>query len=151
MLVIKVLFQNFPSYFLRPSFHCHCCFVQSLGCVRLFVTPWIAAHQAPLSFTVSRSLLRLRSIESGMLSISSSAAPFSFCLRSFPASGSFPMSWPFTSGGQSIGPSASVSVLPMNIQGFFPLGLMAGLFFLQSKVLSRVFSSTTVQNQFFGA
>ena len=77
--------------------------------------------------------------------------PLSSCLQSFPASGSFPMSWPFTSGGQSIGASASVSVLSMNIQGSFPLGLMAGLFFLHSKVLSTVFSSTTVRNQFFDA
>ena len=74
--------------------------------------------------------------------ISSSVAPFSFCLQSSPASGSFPVSWLFTWGGQSIG--ASVSVLPMNIQGWCPLGL-AGLISLQSKGLSRVFSSNTVQ------
>ena len=60
-------------------------------------------------------------IQQCFLTISSSAAPFSFCLQSFPASGSFPMSWLFTSGGQNIGTSASV--LPMNIQGWFPLGL----------------------------
>ena len=57
------------------------------------------------------------------LTISSSAALFAFCLQSFPASGSFPVSWLFTSGGQSIGVSASASVLPMNTQGWFPLGL----------------------------
>ena len=57
------------------------------------------------------------------LTISSSAGLFSFCLQSFPASGSFPMSWHFTSGGQSIRTSASASVLPMHIQGWFPLGL----------------------------
>ena len=73
--------------------------------------------------------------------ISSSVAPFSFCLHSFPASGSFPMSWVFPSGSQSIG--ASASVLPMNIQGWFSLRLN-GLIFLLSKGLSRVFSSTTV-------
>ena len=55
--------------------------------------------------------------------ISPSAAPFSFCFQSFPASGSFPMNWLFTSGGQSVGASVSASVLPMNIQGWFPLGL----------------------------
>ena len=83
------------------------------------------------------------------LIISSSEAPFSFCLQSFPASGSFPMSQLFASGGQSIGASASTSVLPMNIQGWFPLGL-TGLISLQSKGLSRVFSSTTIRkHQFF--
>ena len=83
--------------------------------------------------------------------ISSSVVPFSSCLQSFPASGSFPMSQFFTSGGQSIGVSASASVLPMNIQDWFPLGL-TGFISLQSKGLSRVFSNTTVQkHQFFGA
>ena len=82
--------------------------------------------------------------------ISSSVIPFS-CLQSFPASGSFPVSWFFASGGQSIGPSASASVLPMNIHDWFPLGL-TGLISLQSKGFSRVFSSTRVQkHQFFGA
>ena len=70
--------------------------------------------------------------------ISSSLALFSSCLQSFPASGSFPVSQFFTSGGQNIGASASVSVLPMNIQDWFPLGLI-GLISLQSKGLSRVF------------
>ena len=83
--------------------------------------------------------------------ISSSVMPFSSCLQSFPASGSFPMSQLFTSGGQDIGASASVSVFPMNIQGWFPLGL-TGLISLQSKGFSRVFSSTTVwKHQFFAA
>ena len=72
------------------------------------------------------------------------------CLQSFPALGSFPMSWLFTSGGQSIGASASALVLPMNIQDWFPLGL-TGWISLQSKRLSWVFSNTTVQKyQFFG-
>ena len=74
----------------------------------------------------------------------SSGALFSLCLQSFPASGSFPMSRLFTSGGQSIGASASASVLPVNIQGWFPLGL-TGLISLQSKGLSRIFSITTVE------
>ena len=79
--------------------------------------------------------------------ISSSVIPFSSCLHSFPASGSFPVSQFFASDGQSIG--ASASVLLMNIQGWFPLGL-TGLLFLRSRGLSRVFSSTTVQkHQFF--
>ena len=82
--------------------------------------------------------------------ISSSVIPFSSCLQSFPASGSFPMSQFFASGGQSIGVSASASVLPMIIQGWFPLGL-TGLVSLQSTGLSRVFSNSTVQkHQFFG-
>ena len=73
------------------------------------------------------------------------------CLQSFPISGSFPMSQFFTSGGKIIGASASASVLPTNIQDWFPLGL-TGLISLQSKGLSRVFSNTTVQkHQFFGA
>ena len=83
--------------------------------------------------------------------ISSSVVPFSSCLQSFPASGSFPMSQFFTSGGQSIGVLASTSVLPMNIQGWFNLG-WTGWIFLWSKGLSRVFSNTTVQkHQLFGA
>ena len=78
-----------------------------------------------------------------------SVTPFFSCLQSFPASGSFPMSWLFASGGQSIG--ASVLVLPMNIQSWFPLGL-TNFISLQSKGLSRVFSSTTVwKHQFSGA
>ena len=83
--------------------------------------------------------------------ISSSVIPFSSCLQSFPASGSFPMSQLFASGGQSIGASASAPVLPMNIQDWFPLG-WTGCISLQSKGLSRVFSNTTVQkHQFFSA
>ena len=78
-----------------------------------------------------------------------SVVPFSSCLLSFPASGSFPVSRFFPSGGQAIGASASASILPMNIQGWFSLGL-TGLISLQSKGLSRVFSNTTVQkHQFF--
>ena len=81
---------------------------------------------------------------------SSSVVPFSNCLQSFPASGSFPMSQFFTSGGQSIGVLASASFLPMNIQDWFPLGL-TGWISVQSKGLSRVFSNTIVQkHQFFG-
>ena len=75
--------------------------------------------------------------------IFSSVVPFSSCLQSFPASGSFPVSWLFTSGGQSIGASVSASILPMSIQGWFPLGL-TGLISLLSRGLSRVFSSNTI-------
>ena len=83
--------------------------------------------------------------------ILSSVISFSSCTQSFPASGSFPVSQFFTSGGQSVGASASASVLSMNIQDWFPLEL-TGWICLPSKGLSRVFSNTTVQkHQFFGA
>ena len=83
--------------------------------------------------------------------ILSSVIPFSSCLQSFTASGSFQMSQFFQSGGQSTGVSASASVLPMNIQGWFPLG-WTGWISLLSKRLSRVFSGTTVwKHQFFGS
>ena len=83
--------------------------------------------------------------------ISSSVVAFSSCLQSFPASGSFPVRQFFTSVGQNIGVSASASVLPVNIQDWFPLGL-TDLISLQSKGNSRIFSNTTVQkHQFFGA
>ena len=112
------------------------------------VTPWTAACQTSLSITNSRSLLKLISIESMM---SSSVVPFSSCFQFFPASGSFQMSQFFASDGQSIGVSASASVLPITIQDWFPLG-WTGWISLQSKGLSRVFFNTTVQkHQFFSA
>ena len=99
-------------------------------------------------FHFSHSLLKLMSTESVM---PSSVATFSSHLQSFPASGSFPTSQLFASGGQSIGASASASVLPMNIQDWFPLG-RTGWISWQSTGLSRVFSNTTVRkHQFFGA
>ena len=115
--------------------------VQSLSCVRLFATLWTAACQAYLSITNSCSLFKFMSIE---LVMPSSGIPFPACLQSFPASGSFPISQFFTSGGQSIGVSPPASVLPMNIQDWFPLG-WTGWISLQSKGLSRVFCNTTVQ------
>ena len=125
--------------------------VQSLNCVRLFLTPWITARQASLSITNFRSSLRLTSIYRWCHpTISSSVVPFSSCPQSVPASESFPMSQLFPSGGQSIGVSASTSVLPMNTQDWF-LG-WTGWISLQSRGLSRVFSNTTVQkHQFVGA
>ena len=126
--------------------------VQLLSRVPLFVIPWIAALQASLSISNSRSPPKLMCIESVMLlAISSSVVPFSSCPQSLPASGSFPMSQFFASGGQSIGVSASASVLPMNTQDWSPLE-WTGWISLQSKGLSRLFSNTTVQkHQFFGA
>ena len=125
--------------------------VQLLSCVWLFATPWIVARQTSLSITTPEACSNsCPSSQWCHPTISSSVVPFSSCLHSFPASGSFLMSQFFTSGGQNIGTSASASVLPMNIQGWFPLG-WTGLIFLQSKGLSRVFSSITGQkNQFFG-
>ena len=120
--------------------------VQLPSHVWLFATPWTAARQASPSITNSQSLLKLMSIELVMppnhLVL---CRPFSSWHQSFPASGSFPVSQLFTSGGQSIGVSAQASVLPMNIQEWFPVGLI-GWISLQSKVHSRVFSNTTVQN-----
>ena len=127
--------------------------VQSLRRVRLFATPWTAAHQASLFITNSRSLLKLMSIEKVIPSnhLILRRPLFSSCLQSFRTSGSFQMSQLFTSGGQSIGVSVSKSVLPMNTQGWSPLG-WTGWISLQSKGLSRVFSNTTVQkHQFFSA
>ena len=131
----------------QAHIHHHSCIVPSLSSIWLFVTLWTAPRQVPPSSTVSPSLLKFIFIESVMLSISSSATTFSYCLQFFPASGSFLINQLFASGDQNTG--ASTSVLPMNIQGWFPLGLM-GLISLQSKGLTRVFSNITIQqHQFF--
>ena len=102
--------------------------VQLLSCAWLFGTPWTATGQAsncsslsPGACSNSRPL-----IQWCHPTISSSVIPFTSCLQSFPASGSFPVSWLFTSGDRSIGVSASTSVLPMNIQKWFPLGWAGG-------------------------
>ena len=107
--------------------------------------------QSSLSFTISGNLLKFMSIELVVLSNHLILCCFLLLLPSaFPASGSFPMSQLFISSGQTIGGSASSSVLPMNILGWFPLGL-TGLISLLSKGLSRVFSSVTVwKDPFFG-
>ena len=127
--------------------------VQLLSCVQFFVTPGTAACQASLSFTISQSLLRLMSIESVMPSnhlILFLLWFSSYFLPSiFPASGSFLMSWFFSSGGQNIRALASALVLPTNFQGWFSLR-STGQISLQSKRPSRVFSNTAVQkHQFF--
>ena len=134
------------------QFSCLChtfsiCFSVAQLCL-ILATPWAIAHQASLSFSLSWSLLTLMSVESMMPS--NHLVLCCSCPLSFPASGSFPVRPLFASGGQSIRTSASASVLPMNIQGWFPLGL-TGVIFLLSRGLSRVFSSTTVQkHEFFG-
>ena len=126
---------------------------QLLSCVRLSETPWTPACQASLSFTVSQSLLRPMSIESMMPSHHLIPCHFLLLLPLvFPSIRVFSRSWLFASGDQNIGVSASASVLPMNIQGWFSLEL-TGLISLLSRWLSRVlFSSITVwKHQFFSA
>ena len=112
---------------------------------------WTAACQTSLSITSFQSLLELMSIELMMPSNHLILChPFSACPKSFPASGSFQMSQLFPSSGQSIGVSASTSVLPMNTQDLSPLG-WTGWISLQSRRISRVFFNTTIQkHQFFG-
>ena len=115
--------------------------VHSPSYIWLFATPWTIAHQAPLSSTVSWTLLEFTSTKSVMLSNHLIFyCPLLLYLQSFLASGSFPMSWLFPSGGQNTGASASASVPPLNIQGWFPLGLTI-LISLLSKGLSRVIPS----------
>ena len=94
--------------------------VQLLSCVQLFATAWTAARQASLSITNSQSLLKLTSIK--LVPSNHLSRPLLFLPSIFPASGSFPISQLFTSDGQSIGVSATASVLPLNIQDWFPLG-----------------------------
>ena len=123
--------------------------VQSLRQVQLFLTPWIAAPQASLSFTITQSLIKFMYMTLSNHRIL--CRPIFLLHSTFPASGSLPMSQLFTSGGQSIRASALGSVLLMNSQGWFPLGL-TGLISLASKGLTRVLSRTTVQkHQFLGA
>ena len=141
----------FPTQELNPGLpHCrqilyHVQFssVQFLSHVRLFATPWTTALQACLSITNDRIHPNPCSLSQWCHpTISFSIVPFIFCPQSFPASGSFPMSQLFAWGGQSIGVSASTSVLSVN----------TGWISLQSKGFSRVFSNITVQkHQFFGA
>ena len=115
--------------------------VQSLTRVWLFATPWTAARQASLSITNSTQTHVYW--VSDAIQPSLPLVPFSSCLQSFPASGSFPVSQFFPSGDQSIGVSASASILPMNTQDWFPLGWTSWISLL-SKGLSRIFSNTTV-------
>ena len=129
--------------------HCHCCCSVAKSCRTLcYPMDWSTpGRPIPHHLQVYSDSCPLN--QWFHPTISSSATFFSFCLQSFPASGSFPMSQLFARGGQSIG--ASASVLPMNIQGWFPLGL-TDLIYLLSKGLSRVFSRTTFRkHQFFSA
>ena len=117
----------------------YCCLAgQSLSCVQLFATPWAAAHQASLSSTSFWSLLKLLSVESVMPShLLILCRPLLLLPSVFPSVRVFSVSQLFASGGQRIGASVSASVLPMTIQGLFPLG-WTGLISLQSKGLPRV-------------
>ena len=135
------------AHLLLKTSYCCCCSV-TRSCLTL-VTPWTGAQQAPLSSIISQNLFKFMSIESVMPS-NHLILCRPLLLLSFPESDSFPASQLFTSGGQNIGASASASVLPMNIQGWFLL-VLTHLISLLSKGLSRVFSSTTVwKHQFSG-
>ena len=161
-LLSKRLARVFPSttvrrhqFFSTQPFLLSSCYictsVQSLSQVQLFATPWLEHARPPCPSPTPGAYSN-----SCLLSwwchptISSSIIPFSSHLQSFLASGSFQMSLFFTSGGQSIGVSASALVLPKNIQDWFPLG-WTGWISLQSKGLSRVFSNTTVQKHQFSS
>ena len=173
MTKIAAAFRIFPEYiYIYTMYHISVCYiytylcthtiyavkandsmvvvVQLLSLVQLFVIPWTAACQ-PLFPSPRACPNSCPSSQWCHPTISSSVVPLSSCLQSFPASESLPMSQFFVLGGQSIGASASASVLPMNIQDLFPLGLTS-LISLQSRRLSRVFSNTTVRrHQFFSA
>ena len=146
----KLYFRRKTSKFIIGSMNSFFVVVQSLSCDQLFVTPWTAASQASLSFTISQSFLKFMATELVIPSnISSSAIPFSSCIQSFPASGYFLMSWLFASDGQ---------VLELQLEhnsfheysGLISLG-WTGWSSLQTKRLSRVFSNTTFQkHQIFG-
>ena len=125
------------------SLLCDCCCCSVTKSCPILCDPWTEAHQTSLSFTISWGLLKLMSI---YLVISFNHFILCHLLPLLPSifSSIRLFSWVFTSGGQSIGASASASVLPMNVHGWFPLGL-TGLISLLSKGLSRVFSSTTIQ------
>ena len=141
--LIPRLYKKFTQLNIRNKL-----LVAQLSHIWLLESPWTAACPS-LSPEVCSNSCPLSQWCHAI--ISSSVFPFSYCHQSFPSSGSFPKSRLFTSGGQIIGASSSASVLPVNIQGWFPLGL-SGLISLQSKGVSRVFSNTTVQkHQFFGA
>ena len=152
-LTLLSISASFPGNNIPNLFFWNLSSVQSLSRVQLFATPWTAACQTSLSITNSQSLPKPMSIELVVTSnhlILLLVVPFSYCLQSFPASGPFPMSQLFASGGQSIGVSASKSVLPVSTQDWSPLRWI-GWSSLQSQGLSRVFSNTTVQkHQFIG-
>ena len=150
-LVILLCVSAFSSPILTPVMGRKVQFrsVQLLSHVQLFATPWTAAHQASLPSPTPRACSNSCPLSWWCHpTISSFVIPFSSCFQSFPASGSFPVSQFSISNGPSIGASASASVIPMNIQGWFLLGL-TGLISLQSKGLSKIFSNTIVEKHHF--
>ena len=152
LLPSKYISQN-SLLSISPAFQVQFSSVQTLSRVQLFATPWTeGCARPPCPSPTPRVYSNLCPLSWWCHpTISSSVVPFSSCLQSCPASVSFPMSQFFTAGVHSIGVSASTSVLQMNIQDWSPLG-WTGWISLQSKGLSRVFSSTTVQKHpFFGA
>ena len=153
--MMKLVNLFIPSWWVGGFSHFHpndyiAVLVESLSHIWLLVTTWIATHQASLSFTISRNLFRIHVYCAGdAMQPSNPLSTPSPHPQSFLASGSFPMSRHCSSDGQTIG--ALASVLPMNIQGWFLLGL-TDLISLWFKGLSRIFSSITVQkHQFFNA
>ena len=149
MTPFLALLLTYPTTYLTSYLPCKFSSVQSLTCIQHFETPWTAACQASLSITSSQSLLKLMSIKSMMPSSHLNLyCSLNFYPQSLLASESFPMSQLFAWGGQSIGVSASISVLPMNTQDWSP-SEWTGWISLQSKGLSRVFSNTTVQKHQF--
>ena len=141
----KRIFQRPNLLSPLPLHQCLNVFIQLPSHVQPSATPWTAARQASLSFTISLFINSSPLNQWCHPTFLSSVTPFSSCPQSFPASGSFPVNWLFASGGRSIGASASASMLPMTIQGQYPLGL-TGLISLLSKGLSRVFYSTQFES-----
>ena len=146
--VISLILFFFKAFYFILGYHFSS--VQSLSHVQLFATPWTAACQASLSIINSQSLFKLMSFKSVMPSSHLILCrPLLFLPSIFHSIRVFSNESFFASDGQSVGTSASISALPMNILDWFSLGLN-GLVFLRSKGLSRVFSNTTVQkHQFF--
>ena len=141
---VVMVYQEFIELGASDSIKCCRCFssVQLLSCIWLFVTPWSAACQYSLSFTISLSLLKLMSIESVMPSNHLILChPLLLPPSIFPNIRVFPISQLFTSGGQSIGVSASASVLPMNIQDWFPLGWTGWISLQKSSTTPQMFTS----------
>ena len=142
-LCFTVSWHKNPNEILANPIYC-CCF-QLISHVHTFAIPWTAAGQDFLSFILSQSLFSSPLCWWCHPTISFSAVPFSSCHQSYPESRSLLMSQLFTSGGHNTGASASTSVLPMNIQDWFLLGLIDFIFLL-SKGFLKVFSSTQIKN-----
>ena len=128
--ILSLFYLRGHPFVIKTKRKCNTLLLFNRSVMSVFATPWTAACQAPLSFTISWCFLKLMFIELVIHpTILSSVIPFSSCFQTFPESGPFPMSRLFASGSQSIGASASISVLPMNVQGWFPLGLTVFFFF----------------------